>query len=42
MNEETLRYDTKRAARLADTLSDMLGAYQSSAIGSAAAAGEKR
>jgi N-formylglutamate amidohydrolase len=42
MNEETLRYDQRRAARLADTLSEMLGVYQSSAARSAAAAGKKQ
>jgi N-formylglutamate amidohydrolase len=42
MNEETLRYDQRRAAKLADTLSDMLGVYQSSAARSAAAAGKGR
>jgi N-formylglutamate amidohydrolase len=42
MNEETLRYDQRRAARLADTLTDMLGVYQSSAAQSAAAAGQSK
>lgn len=42
MDEKSLRYDTKRAAALADTLSDMLGVYQSSAAQAAAAAGKVR
>lgn len=42
MNEETLRYDQKRAAGLADILSDMLGVYQSGAAQSAAASGKSK
>ena len=42
MDEKSLRYDAKRAAKLRDTLSDMLGAFQSSAAQVAAAASPGR
>lgn len=39
MDENSLRYDAKRAAKLRDCLSDLLGVFQSSAQQTAAAAG---
>jgi hypothetical protein len=39
MNEESMRYDTKRAATLSGTLSEMLAAFETSAA-SVVAAGD--
>lgn len=42
MNEETLRYDSRRAAVLGDTLSEMLAQFQAGAAAAMMAAGKHR